>query len=232
MNSSYTENMLSKNDFEKFLSESMTVAEDRVFRELVDERFHTILINIFEKCGITFDSYNYDNLYYDDEEECFFDVNTFSTNVNFKVQFNTINPKFNLYFFKYKDKFPTKWFYTDFQEELSQAINTVFLEQAKVELEAQLKDKQAKDAILELNEAKTRILEIVPQELWKYISFVSVKDLQHNIGSQVTKEYQKRTESKIRDMKVQGISISTKYKDYKNNGGELKFDKWFEELHS
>ena len=229
MNNIYTENILEQSDFQKFLSESMTVSEDRAFRNLVGKRFGTIMKTMFDKCGFTLDTYSYNNLQ-DYDESIFFDVIEFNEDVTFDVSFELKNPKFPLHLFKYKDSFPTSWFYVNFQDELEQAIEETIEKKQQLELENQIKNKQHKELCNDLAEAKKQILEIVPKELLKYISFVSIENLKKNVTSQATKKYQETLVDKVKKLETKGILVSDNYKNYKADGGELEFAQWLKEL--
>lgn len=234
MQSKTTEHVLDKESFDKFLNQQMTVAEDRVYRIKVDERFNKIINMIFSSCGYEVEYFDY--LYqpssheYSQLTQNAFNYDAFKENVFFISELTPLKDCLDLKYLEFKDNFPISWFYSDFSEELSISIAQSW-EKFKKEQQNTVDEKEEHSQKFEqyaedIERAKQKIYELVPSDLLQYIRFIHPQEVEQNIKVQENVK-KKFFDTQVKKIINKGIDVKSEFLKYKENGGLESFNEWF-----
>lgn len=222
---------IDKEQFEKFLNEDLSVKESRILLKKIDERFAYIVKEFMGAHGFKVDWFDYGNLDEDgfnEHEKGSFDIEANKEEISFFGGFIPENGnKMNIW--DVDKKFPTSWLYSDFANEIQNIV-----EKTKQRLADEAKKlSDAKDELhkkkLEIDEAREKIVALLPKELLDFIVFVSPSELDMN-RSRIKNEEKKSSAIIAKKLKQEGRDISKEYTQYKNDGGNQSFDIWVKSL--
>lgn len=120
----YRKHMIEKKQFDSFIDKSMSVGRYCIFRDQIEDRSSTIILQIFKDLGYAVESYDcYGTFDTDDYGLIYF--NLVEGKIKFVVSLSYKDKKnaLKIVDFKFINNFPIHWFYSDFEEELKISIN-------------------------------------------------------------------------------------------------------------
>jgi hypothetical protein len=155
--------MISKEQFESLFSDTITKKQYDAIIVQIDERFGEICEKFIQKTSKNRSWYVYGNLFYEDEHsEGFFDPEEYKEYVEIGGEWIEPPPGYDL-------KFPTRWLWEDFDEELKQTISEYKNQEnlKKIKAKEEQEAKKKKISIL-----KKRIHSKLTPEEFKIIKFI------------------------------------------------------------
>lgn len=213
---------LDETTFKKFLNDEMTVKEMKLFTETLDKRFSYIVHKIAEITDRKVEWYDYANENGEYSPGVFDTVNYY-TNVKYTGSFSRNNR--DVRFENYDDVFPTKWFYTSFEEQLEKEKEEFFNyeRQKKEEIEKKLSLENHKEEVIKV---QNNIKKKLTTEELAYIAFLSPEDINKN-KTKIQKSISVDVAKFTKEMKEKGVNVSEKYQEYRQGKKKPQsFNNW------
>lgn len=220
---------IDKDIFQKFISDEMKVRELKEFHDPLINRLVYIIHTIGKVTGFTVEWLDYGNnsQYGNNGSIGYFDTDSYKVQVEYTGEFNHFNKE---YFNKYDNKFPTRWFYENFEDELNQ-------EQEDYLKEVENNTKKIKNNLQQLEEKnqtlRLQILAKLSVEELSILKFAKKEDIDkkntigHNYLQKKDTKEKDLIKNFLKSMKQKKVSLTELYKNYKENTeNPLGFNDW------